>query len=156
MRPYIFRVWHADSAAPNDPRCSTTLGADGTDEEARVRQAAEKVAALDADQTSAWPTEYRVLDVDTGRLWKVRVDCVTRPTYGAIACEEEPPMLPAVHVLWHGKVACADVRLGGIPSSWPEGQCWMSLGEFSAGHDPMGIRCDLCWERAVALVERNA
>jgi hypothetical protein len=88
-----------------------------------------------------------VLD-DDNRIWHVRVDRVMRPSYVVLAVEEAPPMLPAVHVLWQGRVACEDARLMGVPSSWPEGQRWMSLTEFAIGHEPHGPYCALCWQRA--------
>ena len=150
----VFRIWHADADAPMVARHSISLGTAGVDVETRVRRAAELAANLDADALlRAWPTTYCVLDGD-GHLWHVLVDRVTRPSYVAISVEETQPMMPAVHILWHGDVACEDVRLAGAPSSWPEGQRWMSLSEFGLGHDPDGIRCEACWERAPALVER--
>ena len=153
----VFRIWHADADAPNVARHSLSLGTSGDDVETRVRRAAELVANLDADVLlHAWPTTYCVLDAE-GRLWRVLVDRVTRPSYTAIEVEEEPPMLPAVHVLWQGQVACEDARLTGVPATWPEGQQWMSLTEFSTGADPIGIRCEVCWRRAPgALVEKRS
>lgn len=151
----VFQIWHADSDAPNVARHSFSLGTTGGDAETRARRAAELAANLDADVLRhAWPTNYCVLDAE-GRLWRVLVDRVTRPSYTAIEVEEAAPMPPAVHVLWHGKVACEDARLAGVPSSWPEGQCWMSLLEFSAGHEPAGPYCPLCWRQAPELSRRE-
>ena len=148
----VFTIWHADGDAPDVARRSITIGVGGADDEARVRRAAELAAVEDADAIDReWPTDYRVLD-DAGRLWSVRVDRVTRPTYAAVDVLEMPPMLPAVHVLWQGQVACEDARLAGVPSTWPEGQRWMSLTEFAAGSDPVDdARCEVCWRRAPAL-----
>lgn len=148
----IFQIWHADPEAPMIPQQSLSLGTSGEDVETCVRRAAELAANLDADANLyAWPTTYCVLDRD-GRLWRVLVDRVTRPTYGAVDLEEAPPMPPAVHVLWQGSVACQDVRLAGVPANWPEGQRWMSLTEFAAGNEPAGPYCALCWKRAPSLI----
>jgi hypothetical protein len=148
----VFQIWHADADEPNVARHSLSLGTTGDDVETRVRRAAELAANLDADVLlHAWPTTYCVLDGE-GRLWRVLVDRVTRPSYTSIEIEEAQPMMPAVHVLWQGQAACEDARLASIPARWPEGQQWMSLSEFALGHEPSGIRCEACWRRAPALV----
>jgi hypothetical protein len=155
MFPPIFKIWRADADAPNAPHNSVTLGAGGDNDEARVRRAAEMAAGLDAKRNEqVWPVDYRVLDGE-GRLWSVRVDLVTRPTYVAVLALELPPLPPVVHVFWHGQVACEDVRLAGAPSSWPKDQLWMSLLEFADGSVPHGDRCEACWRRAPALVQRR-
>jgi hypothetical protein len=79
---------------------------------------------------------------------------VTRPTCVAVAIAELA-LSPAVHVLWHGRVVCEDVRLARTPSRWPEGQRWMSLTEFAAGQAPED-RCEACWTRAPTLLERRS
>ena len=151
----IFKIWQADVVAPNAPHDSITIGVDGEDGESRVRRAAEMAASNDANRSSqVWPVDYRVLDGD-GRLWSVRVELITRPTYVAVSVLELPPMPPAVHVFWHGKVACEDVRLAGVPSSWPAGQRWMSLLEFADGSVPDGDCCAACWRRAPALIKEK-
>ena len=116
-----------------------------------MRRAAEGVALEETE--AAWPIDYRVLGAD-GRLWSVRVDRVTRPTCVAVAIAELP-LVPATHILWHGRVACQDVRLGSTPSRWPEGQRWMSLAESTEGPVPSD-RCEMCWSRAPALLERRS
>jgi hypothetical protein len=150
MTPHVYKIWRANAAAPNAPHDSIILDALG-DNESRVRRAAEMAASSDTSRTSqVWPADYCVLDGD-GRLWTIRVDLVTRPTCVAIAAMALPPMPPAVHVFWHGKVACEDVRLAGVPSSWPKDQLWMSLLEFADGSVPNGDRCEACWRRAPTL-----
>ena len=152
MASHIYKIWRANNDAPNAPRDSIALDVGGDDHEACVRRAAEMAAGLDTKRNvQLWPVDYRVLD-DEGRLWSVHVDLVTRPTYVAVAALELPPLPPIVHVLWHGKVVCEDIRLAGVPSSWPQGQCWISLIEFAEGSDPDGDCCGACWRRAPAFI----
>lgn len=141
----ILRVWR--HGAPE----RVIFQAGGHGEEHRVRRAAE-TAALEEDALVSWPIDYRVLGAD-GRLWSVRVDRVTQPSYVAVAAAELP-LPPATHVLWHGKVVCDDVRLNHVaPSRWPKGHRWMSLAEFVEGKMP-DDRCEACWKRAPVIAEK--
>jgi hypothetical protein len=141
----ILRVWREGATE------RVVLQPGGRSEEDRVRRAAEGVALEETE--AAWPIDYRVLGAD-GRLWSVRIDRVTRPTCVAVSIAELP-LVPATHILWHGRVACQDVRLGSTPSRWPEGQRWMSLTESTEGPVPSD-RCEACLALAPALLERRS
>lgn len=158
MTHHFLKVWRVDgtsppNAVPFSPHYRVPVG-DTLEEQAQ--HAAESVAVEESKKHELlWPVEFRVLSAE-GQLLVARVDRVTRPVYTAIAVAEVEPMGPTVHVLWHGQVACQDVRLAGSPSSWPEWQVWMSLLEFSVGSVPHTSVCEECWKAAPALVKELA
>ena len=131
---------------------------DGNEADARrynaatARQAAEKCAEDDYQDEDEWSIAYFVRDMATGHRWEIRVGMVPQPSFLAIEARVIP-MQPATHVLWGGKVLCPDLRLRGVPSSWPAGQRWLSLADVANGAIAPGDRCEDCWSKAPVLVE---
>lgn len=131
---------------------------DGKEDDARkytaatARDAAEKCAQDDYDDEQEWSIAYYVRDASTGHRWEIRVGMVPQPSFLAIEARILP-MPPATHVLWGGKVLCPDLRLRGVPSSWPVGQRWISLADVANGVAAPADRCEVCWSNAPGLVE---
>ena len=137
-----FMVWPIDGKEADARRYTAST----------ARDAAEKCAQDDYDDEDEWSIAYYVRDESTGHRWEIRVAMVPQPSFLTIEARTIP-MPPATHVLWGGKVVCPDLRLAGVPSSWPAGQRWISLADVANGATEPADRCEACWSKAPVLVE---
>jgi hypothetical protein len=119
---------------------------------ATARHAAEKCAEDDYADENEWSIAYKVRDGATGHLWEIRVGVVAQPSFVTLEARTIQ-MQAASHVLWGGKVLCADLRLRGVPRDWPADQRWISLADVADGAKAPPDRCEACWDKAPGLVD---
>ena len=137
-----FTVWPVDGKEADARRYSA----------ATARHAAEKCAEDDYADDDEWSMAYYVRDESTGHRWEIRVGVVAQPSF--VAVEAQMLQMPAAaHVLWGGKVLCADLRLRGVPRDWPAGQRWISLADVASGAEIPTDRCEACWNKVPGLVD---
>jgi len=142
MSVHSFAVWPVDGKEA-DARQYTALTA---------RHAAEKCAKDDYADEEEWSIAYHVRDEITGYHWEIRVGMIAQPSFVTIEARTIE-MDASTHVLWGGKVLCADRRLRGVPRDWPAGQRWISLADVAAGVEAPHDRCAACWDKAPGLVD---
>jgi len=137
-----FTVWPVDGQEADARRY----------EAASAKIAAEKCAEDDYADEDEWSIAYYVRDESTGHRWEIRVGMLRQPSF--LALEARMLQMPAAtHVLWGGKVLCADLRLRGVPRDWPTGQRWISLADVAEGAKAPPDRCTPCWDRVPGLVD---
>jgi hypothetical protein len=136
----------------------TVWPVDGTEADARkytaatARSAAEKCAKDDYVDQDEWSIAYYVRDDSTGHRWEIRVGMIAQPSFVTLEARTIP-MPSATHVLWGGKVLCADLRLRCVPRDWPLGQRWISLADVANGASAPSDGCVTCWDKAPSLVD---
>jgi hypothetical protein len=132
---------------------------DGSEADARqykalsARDAAEKCAKDDYADQEEWSIAYHVRDEWTGNHWEIRVGMIAKPSFVTLEARTIQ-MDAATHVLWGGKVLCADLRLRGVPREWPTGQRWISLADVADGAAAPLDRCTTCWGKAPGLIDQ--
>lgn len=116
-------------------------------------QAAEMRAHEDwINGQTSWPITYCVRDGVNGTIWEIDVTIERQPTF--VAREARVIELPAAtHVLWGGHALCGDLRLRGVPGSWPAGHRWISLKDAADGVEAPSDRCEVCWGKSPARVD---
>ena len=137
-----FMVWPVDGKEADARRYNAS----------NAKRAAEKCAEDDYDDEEEWSIAYYVRDMSTGHRWEIRVGMIAQPSFVTLEAQTIP-MPAATHVLWGGKVLCADLRLRSVPRDWPAGQRWISLADVADGVKTPPDRCGPCWNKAPGLVD---
>lgn len=149
----MYRVWRADD---DEDDYAENYGA------LSVRDAARLYADYCHRHRDGWewtwPITFHVRNLTTGETFAIEVVRETVPDFQP---GDPMPLVmePAVHVLWHGRALCSDIRLDREPAKWPTGQTWIGLPELARvdvrepARDLDQVTCQRCKRRAPGRIE---